>query len=249
MKRGCVRVFFILSTGFLLAAAGSSCGGSAAQPYEIVEVVDGGRLRIVAIYNGKPVPTPRRIDANVNAAHCRGKVFSEEVVVDPRSGGLRDVVVRLEGIQRGKVPPADLVITNRDCSFRPHVSAAMAGSLLKAANEDPLTHSTHPYFGGRSFFNFQFSSRGETYPGRKMAEPGLITVKCDVHNWMRAYVLVHDNPYIAVTDASAVLLIEDIPPGNYRYAAWHEKLGESSGMIKVSARRESELQLNLGPGE
>jgi hypothetical protein len=217
--------------------------------YEVVEVKDGGRLRVVAMYNATPRPSPRQLDTNTNAAHCRGKVFSEEVVVDSRSGGLRDVVVRLEGIGKGKAPAPDLVVTNRDCSFHPHVSAGMAGSLLKAANEDPLTHSTHPYYGNRSFFNYQFSSPGETYPGRKMAEPGLITVKCDVHNWMRAFVVVHDNPYIAVTDPGGVLLIEDIPPGEYSYVAWHEKFGESRGTVEISPRRESELQLDLGPGK
>ena len=249
MRRGLVRVFSLLVMSLLLVAVFSACGDPAPALYEVVEVKDGGRLRVVAIYNATPRPVPRQLAANINAAHCRGKVFSEEVVVDSRSGGIRDVVVRLEGIRSGKAPAADLVVTNRDCAFHPHVSAGMAGSLLKAANEDPLTHSTHPYYGKRSFFNYQFSSPGEIYPGRKMAEPGLITVKCDVHNWMRAFVVVHDSPYIGVTDSSGILLIEDIPPGEYRYISWHEKLGESRGSIKISPRRESELQLKLGPGK
>lgn len=244
-----MRGFSILSAGLLLAAACSSCGDPGSAPYEIVDVVDGGRLRVVAIYNASPTPVPRRIDANVNAEHCSAKVFTEEVVVDPRSKGIRDVVVWIEGVRRGKAPPADLVVTNRDCSFHPHVSVAMAGSLLKAANEDPLVHSTHPYYGDRTFFNYQFRTPGESYPGRRMPEPGLITVKCDVHNWMRAFVVVHDNPYIAVTAASGVLVIEDIPPGSYRYVAWHEKLGGSSGTIEVAPRREVEVQLSLGPGK
>lgn len=244
-----MRVFSLLVMSLLLAAVFSACGDPGPGLYEVVEVKDGGRLRVVAIYNATPRPVPRQLAANINAAHCRGKVFSEEVVVDSRSGGLRDVVVRLEGIRSGKAPAADLVVTNRDCAFHPHVSAGMAGSLLKAANEDPLTHSTHPYYGDRSFFNYQFSSPGEIYPGRKMVEPGLITVKCDVHNWMRAFVLVHDSPYIGVTDSSGILLIEDIPPGEYRYISWHEKLGESRGSVKISPRRESELQLKLGPGK
>ena len=139
-----MRVFYLLAMSFVLAAACSACGEPDAGLYEGVEVKDGGRLRVVAVYKGTPRPVPRQLAANINAAHCRGKVFSEEVVVDSRSGGLRDVVVRLEGIRKGKAPAPDLVVTNRDCSFHPHVSSGMAGSLLKAANEHPLPHSTHP---------------------------------------------------------------------------------------------------------
>ena len=125
----------------------------------------------------------------------------------------------------------------------------MAGSLLKASNEDPLTHSTHPYYGDRSFFNYQFAREGEVYPGRKLAEPGLVTVKCDVHNWMRAYVVVHDNPYAGVTDADGVLVIGEVPPGSYGYVAWHEKLGEFRGTVEVAARGQGEILLSLGPVE
>ena len=240
----------------LVAAFATACDrdpgsrdAGATGPYEVVPVANGGSVRVVATYRGETVPPRRRIDANINAEHCKGKVLSEELVVDPASRGVRDVVVRLEGIGRGKAPARELLVINRDCSFHPHVSVAMHGSLLKASNEDPLTHSTHPYYGNRSLFNYQFSRVGEVYPGRKLGETGLVTVRCDVHNWMRAYVVVHDNPYLGVTDADGVLLIDDIPPGSYGYVTWHEKLGESRGTVRVAAGTRGELLLSLGPVE
>ena len=242
-----MRFFRSVVTALLLALACSSCRDSGPRFYEVVDVVYGGRLRVRVSYRGERLPERRRIDVNVNAEHCGRKVFSEELVVDSATRGIRDVVVRLEGIERGKAGANFLEITNRDCAFHPHVSAAMVGSLLKASNDDPLTHSTHPYYGERSFFNYQLSGAGESYPGRKMAELGLITVKCDVHNWMRAYVLVHDNPYLGVTDAEGALEIDGIPPGSYPYILWHESLGEFRGTVKVPARGEAELRLYLGP--
>lgn len=242
-----MRFFRSALTALLLAFACSSCGDAGPRPYEVVDVVDGGRLRVMASYRGEPLPGRRRLDVNVNAGHCRGKVLSEELVVDPASRGIRDVVVRLEGIERGKAGVDALVITNRDCAFHPHVSAAMVGALLKASNDDPLTHSTHPYYGDRSFFNYQLSGPGETYPGRKLGEPGLVTVKCDVHNWMRAYVLVHHNPYLGVTDAEGALVIDDVPPGSYPWVAWHESLGELRGTVEIPARGDAEIRLDLGP--
>lgn len=249
MKRASVKISRFRFIVIVLAALASSCGEQGPREYKVIEVVGGGKVRVKAVYHGEPLPVRRGIDANINARHCQGKVFSEELVVDPASRGLRGVVVRLEGISRGKAPPRELMIANRDCSFQPHVGVAMTGTLLKVSNEDPLTHSTHPYYDNRSFFNYQFSREGEVYPGRKFVEPGLVTVKCDIHNWMRAYVMVHDNPYLGVTDATGALLIEDVPAGNYSYVAWHEKLGESRGTVKVPARGEGEILLSLGPAE
>ena len=242
-----MRFFRSAVTALLLACFCSSCGEAGSRPYEVVNVVDGGRLRVMVSYRGEPLPERRRLEVNVNVEHCRGKVLSEELVVDPATRGIRDVVVRLEEIERGKAAVDALVITNRDCAFHPHVSAAMTGSLLKTSNEDPLTHSTHPYYGDRTFFNYQLSGPGDSYPGRKLPGPGLVTVRCDVHNWMRAYVLVHDNPYLGVTDADGALVIDGIPPGSYPYVAWHESLGEARGTIEISARGESGLRRYLGP--
>ena len=257
LKRCLVSTSSFRLSILLFAALAASCGDAdrlsrgvrSSGPYEIAEVVDGGKVRVVATYRGDPVPARRRIDTNINAQHCKGKVLSEELVVDAASRGIRNVVVRLEGISRGKAPGRELTLVNRDCSFHPHVGVAMAGSLLKASNEDPLTHSTHPYYGDRSFFNYQFARAGEVYSGRKLAEPGLVTVKCDVHNWMRAYVVVHDNPYAGVTDADGVLVIGEVPPGSYGYVAWHEKLGELRGTVEVAARGQGEILLSLGPVE
>ena len=50
---------------------------------------------------------------------------------------------------------------------------------------------------------------------------------------MEAYVVVHTNPYAAVSDEHGVYTITGVPPGTYTLRVWHERLGESSRSVTV----------------
>jgi hypothetical protein len=57
---------------------------------------------------------------------------------------------------------------------------------------------------------------------RRLIRPGIIRVVSDTAPHMTAWVIVHDSPYLAVTDARGAFRIEDVPPGAYRVTVWHE---------------------------
>ncbi len=169
--------------------------------------------------------------------------------MDKETRGLRNVVVRLEGISQGsRQPPEKLTVFNQGCTFVPHVSVAMTGTLLEIKNDDSVLHTTHPYLGGRHWFNIALQKKGEqgdTSRPRPFRLPGVVEFNCDVHKWMKAYVVVHTNPYIASSDAKGMIALDEIPPGEYPYVAWHEQLGEKRGTIKVEAGQLATLKLEF----
>ena len=57
------------------------------------------------------------------------------------------------------------------------------------------------------------------------SEPEPFYIKCDVHPWMKTWVLVSDHPYYAVTDANGNFSIDNIPAGTYDVVCWQEKFG------------------------
>ena len=57
-------------------------------------------------------------------------------------------------------------------------------------------------------------------------EPDTIKVVCDVHSWMKAWIIVTEHPYYALTDADGQFRLENVPEGSYRIKAWHEELGK-----------------------
>jgi hypothetical protein len=52
--------------------------------------------------------------------------------------------------------------------------------------------------------------------------PGIVRVFCDIHSHMSAFVLVFGHRYFATTDTDGNYRIDNIPPGTYTVAAWHE---------------------------
>ena len=49
-------------------------------------------------------------------------------------------------------------------------------------------------------------------------------IKCDVHPWMKAWIMVADHPYFAITDENGNFKIENVPAGEYEIVFWQEKL-------------------------
>ena len=232
------------TTGRDSAAAEALKGGAA---YEVAEVSRPGALAVTAVFTGDPIPQPAEVPVNINVDFCGHKVFTESVLVDKETRGLKHVVVRLEGITRGKAPPASITITNRNCAFDPHVAVAMKGTRIAIANADPVLHNTHPYINGSSFFNLALAPGSEPPPARPIPKTGLMEINCDVHKWMRSFVFVHTSPYVEATDKSGKLRIDGIPPGKHAYVAWHEELGEKKGEVEIAPDGTAELKLEFAP--
>ena len=69
---------------------------------------------------------------------------------------------------------------------------------------------------------------------RPLKRPGLVTVKCDVHSWMRAYVFVSPGPFATVTGPDGSFAIEGLPPGEHAVRIWHETLGTAHRQVRIS---------------
>ena len=65
-------------------------------------------------------------------------------------------------------------------------------------------------------------------PGAALAQqqilldkPGLVTLGCNIHDWMIAYIFVVPTPWFGRTDASGAARLRDLPAGSYEVRAVH----------------------------
>ncbi|MDE3164952.1 MAG: carboxypeptidase regulatory-like domain-containing protein [Acidobacteriota bacterium] len=70
-------------------------------------------------------------------------------------------------------------------------------------------------------------------------------MKCNVHAWMRAYIGVMPHPYFTVTTAGGAYQWENVPPGDYTVAVWHEKLGERTAQLHLAANGKADLNFTF----
>ena len=199
-----------------------------------------GELRGTVRYAG-PAPSRPSLATNKDRAVCGDQVEDESLLVT--EGRLANVVLVVKGA------PARAAVTARldqeRCRYRPHVQAVPAGSTLEITNGDELLHSVHGWVGKMSRFEVVTPSKGDRIP-TKLEKPGLVQVRCDVHAWMSAVVLVADAP-AAVSGRDGTFEIRDLPAGTFTVTAWHERLGEKSLEVTVPARGPVELELSYGP--
>jgi hypothetical protein len=199
-----------------------SLAASLAWGYEVVEIKDGGALAGMVKFAGEP-PKQNPIPVKKNRDICGDAVPSEALVLGPNKG-VRHTVVWIEGITKGKKPDtSEVVLDNAKCLFAPHATATIVRGKAKVRNSDPILHNTHGFLEKATVFNLALPNQDQAIDiSGRIRKPGVVDLRCDAHGHMRAWLVVRDHPYFAVTDENGNFKISDIPPGKYKVVAWHE---------------------------
>lgn len=187
-------------------------------------------------------PEPEAVIVTTDRMHCcgAGPLPDESLVVDPKTRGIRNVIVWLRpdddstkaAVSLDRIHPDLVGVKPREhtiemprCRFVPRVLAARAGDVLKAKNSSPVAHTFHLQ-GVANVTNRLLPAQGEAIVlvESLKAEPGgAVSFRDAIHPWMTGHVRVFDHPYFAVTDCEGRFEIPKVPAGKWRIVYWHEK--------------------------
>lgn len=205
----------------------------------IARAADTGTISGKVVFVGDP-PQPTRIEIKQDTNKCGTEKVLENLVLGSNQG-VHWAVVDLVGAEgtAGREAPGSKLDQN-GCRFLPHVLVVPPGADLTVLNSDGILHNVHTHPGKNRPVN-------RAQPGFKkemtmsFGEADIVKVVCDVHPWMTAWIIVSDNPYIAVTDDKGTFELSGINPGNYKLKLWHEVLGEQVKEITVRAGEETQV--------
>jgi len=216
--------------------------------YEVITVTNGGSIQgVVKLVGAAPAVPP--IKTTKNQDYCGASIDNPLFEVG-KDGGLKNVEVFLKGIEKGKANPGGTItLTNTHCMFAPRVQGASLGQQIKISSDDPILHNTHPQSNdtNATIYNIALPFKGFSVTKPLPTTAGLIRVKCDAHEWMRAWIWVFDHPYYATTDADGHFEIKDVPPGTYAVVAWHEVMGQKDASATVSAGKPAAVDFSFTP--
>ena len=213
--------------------------------YQEIVVQDGATIRGAVKVDGA-LPKLLALQITKYKEVCKD-VPNESLIVGPRQG-LRYAVITLEGITKGKAVERETVheLDNVKCRFSPRVQAASVGQFVLLKNSDPILHTAHALFA-----NNQPQFNVGLYPGRVSRKPlvaaGVVRMRCEVHPWMAAYIVVTDHPYHAISDIYGEYELTDIPAGVYQLKVWHESLGTQEKRIEVKAAATQQVDFTFTP--
>ena len=229
---------------------------ASAYGYEETTVAEGGTLvGTVKLEGAVPKPKGYNLVTLPDQYYCgrisdgQGWRILQPFQVGP-TGEFREVVVYLEGIDRGK--PFDdggsRQIEARDCLFVPFTTVVRDDQSVTVVNMDPVMHDIQAYetsnLGARVLFNvplpmnpqhprnFKERSDAALYHKHMAGAPmkelvklskgrRIFVMQCGFHAYMESWGVAVTNPYFAKTDEQGRFVISDVPPGTYKLVLWH----------------------------
>ncbi|MCM3905367.1 MAG: carboxypeptidase regulatory-like domain-containing protein [Pyrinomonadaceae bacterium] len=151
------------------------------------------------------------------------------------ANGIRNVVVSLHGVPIGSkapAPPVPAKMDQKQCVFVPRVIVVPVGGTVEFLNSDRLLHNVRG--GGKENPPFNRAQPHARTIAIGFKSPEVLRVDCDIHSWMRGWIVVAEHPFYAVTNDEGEFVFENIPPGKYKLQAWQEILGRVDQEVAVS---------------
>ncbi|WAT13771.1 methylamine utilization protein [Xanthomonas fragariae] len=175
-----------------------------------------------------------------------GSVAATSVIVTvaDADGLLVDAVVSLEpalpvAASVSKTAEMDQI----NSQFVPAVLVVRAGTLVRFPNRDQIRHQVYSFSPAKRFELPLF--QGTMAASIRFDQAGLVTVGCNIHDWMLGYIVVLDTPYFGKTGSAGRVQLE-APAGNYTLRVWHPRIkGAATTEPLVLARAAVQRRVTL----
>ena len=192
-----------------------------------------GDLTGQIVFDGE-APKPAAVVVTKDGEVCgKHMLVNEELLVDPETKGIANVVLFIRSKVDEKaihpdalaVPP-QVTVDNLNCRFEPHVLPVwFAKQKVLLKNSDPVGHNTNLAPLGDTQVNPLLAANASQEYKFKKKQNLPVPVSCNIHPWMKGYVVVRDNPYTVVTPIDGKFELKNIPVGKHEFGIWHEKCG------------------------
>lgn len=176
---------------------------------------------------------------------CGLKKPDQTFVVSAETKGLQNAVITIVGATGDGPAVSGGSIHQKECVYGPRVQVMRPGTELEFVNEDPLLHNVHAYQDEETLFNMAHPKYRKVLK-KSIDASGVVLVKCDVHPWMTAYVIVSDDSFVAVTDADGAYRFEGVPAGTYTVRLWHEALGTTEKQVTITEDGDAAVDFIIG---
>lgn len=167
--------------------------------------------------------------------------------VTAATGPVADAVVLIEGPSLAATDRAPhAVVDQRNQTFVPRVLAVSIGTTVDFPNHDTILHNVFAASPAKKF-DVGMYDPGET-KSVTFDAPGVVRIGCNVHPKMEAFVVVHTNPYVAVSDGKGAYTVARVPDGSYQLRVWHEKFAEQRVPVTIRDGQVQSLDVRLENG-
>ncbi len=176
----------------------------------------------------------------------------KSLVIDANTKGIRNLIVYMvpdrgfEVPKRQSKPVNHTVTLTPQMELTPRVTIARTGDSLQFAQQVAISFNPNVMF-----LNNHVSQVKPRPTMLEFAEPSPVPIRCDINPNVRAFLVVLDHSFAAVSDEQGNLLIENLPIGtSLTFRAWHE--AGQIREVKIGGERTTwsrgRFKIDLKPG-
>ncbi len=129
-------------------------------------------------------------------------------------------IVYLEGSVPKLTTPTTQQMGQKGLAFVPALLAVQVGTKVEFPNLDDTYHNIFSYSPTKRFDLGRYRPDEKPTPSQVFDKAGLVTLHCDIHEHMRALILVLETPYFTKSGTDGRYRLTGIPPGTYTLKAW-----------------------------
>jgi len=129
-------------------------------------------------------------------------------------------IVYLEGAFPNPASLPTKQVAQKDLTFVPALLPIRVGTKVEFPNLDDTYHNIFSYSPAKRFDLGRYRPDERPVPAQVFDKPGLVTLRCDIHEHMRGLILVLSTPYFAMTDTDGHFRLSGLPAGHYTLKAW-----------------------------
>jgi len=152
-------------------------------------------------------------------------------------------VVYLEGPFAVTTPPAVQQIVQTNFTFVPALLPLQVGTRVEFPNLDNTFHNIFSFSPPKRFDLGRYQPDERPIPSQVFDKPGLVTLRCDIHEHMRALILVLETPYFVISDTEGNYRLTNLPAGQHTLKAWLSS--KTTLEVPVELKTNTTLHVNL----
>src|SRR5438128_7218304 len=111
-------------------------------------------------------------------------------------------------------------VAQKDLTFLPSLLPVRVGTKVEFPNLDDTYHNIFSYSPAKRFDLGRYRPDERPIPTQVFDKPGLVILRCDIHEHMRGLILVLNTPYFVMTDTNGHFRLDGLPAGHYTLKAW-----------------------------
>ncbi len=158
------------------------------------------------------------------------------LTVDVRNGrgaAIPDAVVY--AVPEGRTLPIakrTAVMDQKNRTFIPHVLAVQTGTAVRVPNSDDIRHQVYSFSSAKQFQLPLY--KGTPANPIVFENSGVVSLGCNIHDRMSAYIVIVDTPYFATTSKHGRAEVSSISAGKYSLRVWYPEMTQEPPPVPLN---------------